>query len=138
MNAFIMTDEQILELGFEALVGKLGPVGMVRFIHQFETGLGNFTEDRQQWVGVSDAETLAKQIQQAENNIGYTFNILSPVLEEKPDDIDADNPLARGWSDLQESEGTKSDLAAEDIEMNDTSPFQIGNQIQEFVVSVSG
>ena len=31
-----MTDEQILELGFKALVDKLGPVGMVRFIHQFQ------------------------------------------------------------------------------------------------------
>ena len=30
-----MTDAQILELGFKALLDKLGPVGMVRFIHQF-------------------------------------------------------------------------------------------------------
>ena len=33
-----MTDEQILELGFQALVDKLGPVGMVVFIH-FSTQL---------------------------------------------------------------------------------------------------
>ena len=63
-----MPDEQILELGFKALVDKLGPVGMVRFIHQFRAGTGNYTEERQQWVGKSDVETLAKQIQQAENN----------------------------------------------------------------------
>ena len=65
MDVFLMTDEQILELGFKALVDKLGPVGMVRFIHQFQAGTGNYTEERQQWVGMSDVETLAKQIQQA-------------------------------------------------------------------------
>ena len=136
MNAFLMTDKQILELGFEALVDKLGPVGMVRFIHQFEAGIGNFTEDRRQWVGVSDAETLAKQIQQAENDTGYTFNALSPVIEQTSDD--ADNLVARGWSDLQESEGTTFDLAAEDIEMNDSSSFRIGGQIQRFATSIAG
>ena len=36
-----MTDEQILELGFKALLDKLGPVGMVRFIHQFQAGEGD-------------------------------------------------------------------------------------------------
>ena len=136
MNALIMTDEQILELGFEALVDKLGPVGMIRFIHQFEAGTGNFTEERQQWLGVSDVETLAKQIQQAENNIGHTINSLAPVTDQNPDD--ADSPLAVAWSDLQESEGTKSDLAAEGIGMNDASPFRIGSRIQGFSVSVSG
>ena len=59
-----MTDEQILELGFKALVDKLGPAGMVRFIHQFRAGEGDYTKERQQWVGMSDVETLAKQIQQ--------------------------------------------------------------------------
>lgn len=138
MNAFIMTNEQILELGFEALVDKLGPVGMIRFIHQFEAGTGNFTEDRQQWLGVSDVETLAKQIQQEEDNIEYTANILSPVLEQKSDDTDVYNPLVKVWSDLQESEGIVSGLVSEDVEMSDPPPFQIENQIQEFVVSVNG
>ena len=67
MEALTMTDEQILELGFKALVDKLGPDGMVRFIHQFQAGTGDYTKERQQWVGTSDVETLAKQIQQSEN-----------------------------------------------------------------------
>lgn len=70
MDAHTMTDEQILELGFKALVDKLGPVGMVRFIHQFQAGIGDYTKERQQWVGMSDVETLVKQIQQAENREG--------------------------------------------------------------------
>ena len=60
MDVLLMTDEQILEIGFKALVDKLGPVGMVRFIHQFQTGTGDYTQERQQWVGMSDVETLAK------------------------------------------------------------------------------
>ena len=64
-----MTDEQILELGFKALVDKLGPVGMVRFIHQFQADTGDYTEERQQWVGMSDVETLAKQIQQEKERL---------------------------------------------------------------------
>ena len=132
MNAFIMTDEQILELGFEALVDKLGPVGMIRFIHQFEAGTGNFTEDRQQWLGMSDVEALAKQLQQTENNTEHTVNALTPVIERKSDDADAYSPPARVWSDLQESEGTRPDLAAEDLEMSGPPPFRIESQIQEF------
>lgn len=138
MNIFMMTDEQILELGFEAIVDKLGPVGLIRFIHQFEAGTGNFTEDRQQWLGISDVETIAKQIQQTEDNIEYTVDVLTSVMEQKPDDAEVSGPLARGWSDLPESEGSRSDLVAEDIEMDVASPFRIGNQIQEFTTSVSG
>ena len=47
LETIIMTDEQILELGFKALVDKLGPVGMVRFIHQFQAGTGDYTKERQ-------------------------------------------------------------------------------------------
>ncbi len=48
MKEHLMTDEQILEIGFKALVDKLGPVGMGRFIHQFRVGTGDYTEERQQ------------------------------------------------------------------------------------------
>lgn len=75
-----MTDEQILELGFKALVDKLGPVGMVRFIHQFQAGKGDHTKERQQWVGMSDVETLAKQIQQAEKDAECAANKLKTIV----------------------------------------------------------
>ena len=76
-----MTDEQILELGFKALVDKLGPVGMVRFIHQFQAGTGNHTKERQQWVGTSDVETLVKQIQQAENDSECVTKTLKTLIQ---------------------------------------------------------
>lgn len=136
MNAFIMTDEQILELGFEALVDKLGPVGMIRFIHQFEAGTGNFTEDRRQWVGMSDVETLAKQIQQAEDNIEYISNTLSPMLEQKPDDTDVYESPTRIWADLQELERIEPDLAVGNTEKEDIPSFVIDSRVQEYTASL--
>ena len=76
-----MTDEQILELGFKALVGKLGPGGMGRFIHQFKAGRGDYTKERQQWVGTSDVETLAKQIQQSENTSECVAKALKTIIQ---------------------------------------------------------
>lgn len=65
MNALKMTANQIHELGIEALLNRLGPVGTIRFLHQYETGKGDYSVDRQQWLTVPDVETLANQIQRA-------------------------------------------------------------------------
>ncbi len=58
-----MTLEQIRERGIQALREHLGIVGMVRFLQQSETGWGNYTEERYQWLGDPDLKTLAKEIQ---------------------------------------------------------------------------
>ncbi len=76
-----MTDEKILELGFKALVDKLGPAGMVRFIHQFRAGIGDYTKERQQWVGMSDVETLAEQIQQSEDGSECAAKTPKTIIE---------------------------------------------------------
>lgn len=34
------------QLGIEALTRALGPVGMVRFMRQFDMGSGNYTQER--------------------------------------------------------------------------------------------
>ena len=65
MNVLKMTANQIHELGIEALLQKLGPAGTIRFLHQYETGKGNYSVDRQEWLTVPDVETLVNQIQQA-------------------------------------------------------------------------
>ena len=59
-----MTLNQIRQIGIEALTDKLGPVGMVRFLQQFETGKGNYSVDRHEWLTVPNVETLAEQIRQ--------------------------------------------------------------------------
>lgn len=52
---------QIRQLGLEALLEKLG---MVRFLQQFETGHGDYTSDREQWLGETDLDALLKKGQQ--------------------------------------------------------------------------
>ena len=44
------TPAQIRERGIEALAKALGPVGMARFLRQFDIGSGNYTQDREEWL----------------------------------------------------------------------------------------
>lgn len=63
MNPQTMTLEQIREQGLAVLRQHLGIVGMVRFLQQTEVGRGNYTEERNQWLGQPDLDALAKNIQ---------------------------------------------------------------------------
>ena len=60
-----MTDNEIYELGLEALFEKLGPDGTIRFLHQLEKREGDYSVDRDQWLSAPDVETLANQIRDA-------------------------------------------------------------------------
>jgi hypothetical protein len=42
------TPHEVAVKGFEALVEKLGPGGALEFIHQYETGRGDYTRERKQ------------------------------------------------------------------------------------------
>ncbi len=68
MNAKIVTLDQIRQTGLEALARELGPVGFVRFLQLFETGAGDYSAERHNWLPQQDARTLAAQIQQNRNN----------------------------------------------------------------------
>lgn len=59
-----MTSEEIQEAGLEALLERLGPVGMLRFLQQFETGQGDYTQDRHAWLDPLDLETILAWIAQ--------------------------------------------------------------------------
>jgi len=52
----------IRKLGLEALAKALGPVGMVRFLQQFETGSGNYTKERERLLKGVDVKTIVKEI----------------------------------------------------------------------------
>ncbi len=69
MNPQTMTDEQIHQLGIEALVNQLGLLGTIRFLRQYGTG-GDYSVDRYQWLNDLDVKTLAKQIQRAHEEKG--------------------------------------------------------------------
>lgn len=65
MSAHAMPLEEIRRLGLEALMRQLGPVGMARFLQQFETGQGDYTAERHQWLRNADVPGLAEQIRSA-------------------------------------------------------------------------
>lgn len=64
MNAQSMSLEQIRIAGMEALARELGIVGMVRFMQQFETGHGDYSRDRRQWLDNQDMDTVLKRIRE--------------------------------------------------------------------------
>lgn len=53
----MQTLEQIRREGLAALRARLGRAGMVRFLDQFDTGCGDYSKGRHEWV---DATTLAE------------------------------------------------------------------------------
>ncbi len=57
-----MSLREIREAGLEALARELGPVGMVRFLQQYETGSGDYTLERDTWLGDDTVEKLTDKI----------------------------------------------------------------------------
>lgn len=64
MNRQPMSLEQIRIAGMEALARELGMVGMMRFLQQFETGYGDYSKDRHQWLDNQDMDTVLKRIRE--------------------------------------------------------------------------
>ena len=60
-----ITLEEIRKKGYKALEKALGIVGMIRFLQQFETGIGDYTKDRKKWV---DSLSIDEIVNQIENN----------------------------------------------------------------------
>lgn len=62
MDTQVLTLEQIRLKGLKALSKELGPVGLVRFLQQFETGEGDHTAERHAWL---DGVTLDELLREA-------------------------------------------------------------------------
>ena len=56
------TLEEIRRTGLECLLRELGPVGMVRFLQQFETGKGDYTTERHAWLDPLDVQSITNEI----------------------------------------------------------------------------
>ncbi len=65
MSTRSMSLREIRAAGLSALTRELGPVGMARFLQQFETGRGDYTRERETWLGGDGVETLSDKIKQA-------------------------------------------------------------------------
>lgn len=62
MTTQTWTLDQIRRAGLSALARELGPVGMVRFLQQYETGEGDYSAQRHSWLDAADVGSLADQI----------------------------------------------------------------------------
>lgn len=62
MSSHPLTMNEIRRAGLEALSRELGPVGMVRFLQQFETGRGDYTAERRSWLGSENVRDVAERI----------------------------------------------------------------------------
>ncbi len=62
MNAKVMTLNEIRRTGIQLLTQNLGAVGMVRFLQQSDTGWGDYTKERGQWLGEPSLDEIATGI----------------------------------------------------------------------------
>ena len=58
---------EIRKKGIEALNNALGPVGMVRFLHQFESGTGDYTKERNFWLKDYNVDSVIEEIKKKKN-----------------------------------------------------------------------
>ncbi len=49
--------------GVEALLDRLGPVGTIRFLQQYEDGHGNYTEERRRWLDGLTVKEIIENVQ---------------------------------------------------------------------------
>lgn len=56
------TPHEITMLGFSALVEKLGPGAAIQFINQYETGKGNYTQERRKILKRVTLDSLKKDL----------------------------------------------------------------------------
>ncbi len=69
-----ITPAQIRERGIEALVKALGPVGMARFLQQFEMGSGDYTREREEWLKGLTVQEVAEEIESLRKHEGRSVD----------------------------------------------------------------
>jgi hypothetical protein len=50
------------KLGIEALNEKLGPLGMVEFMRQLDSGYGDYTKERHNWLDELTIKDISNEI----------------------------------------------------------------------------
>lgn len=80
MNVAEMSLDEIRQHGIDALVRELGPVGMIRFLQQFETGKGDYTRERSQWLP-GDVEAIAAAIRNQGETSGNVTDGVVPTTK---------------------------------------------------------
>ena len=57
------TISEVRREGMEVLLKALGPVDMTRFISSYDTGAGDYTRDRHQWLPTDRDEIVANLLE---------------------------------------------------------------------------
>jgi len=58
------TQQEIVRLGYQALINSLGVVDSIRFIQYFSPGQGDYTKERHQWLDNTSLEELFQLMKQ--------------------------------------------------------------------------
>ncbi len=59
-----MTPVELQRKGWKALVNALGYVDAIRFIRQFDSGSGDYTQERHQWLDKLTMDEIIADIEQ--------------------------------------------------------------------------
>ena len=68
INVQSMSLKEVEEAGLAALARELGPVGLIRFLQLFETGAGNYTAERHEWLDEQSMEQILERIKERRQN----------------------------------------------------------------------
>lgn len=66
-RAATLTPNELRRRGMEALLRELGPADMVRFLQQFEHGQGDYTREREKWLGNPSVQEVASRLREQES-----------------------------------------------------------------------
>lgn len=81
------TQAQLQQMGLEALAKSLGPVGMLRFIQQFEKGSGDYTRDRDKILGNSTLDEIIAEIKERRKEQAESSDALPKYTSMKMIDV---------------------------------------------------
>ena len=59
----MMTPIEINRIGYRALVDALGFDGAIRFLHQFDPGVGDYTNQRHHWLDKLSLDDIIADIE---------------------------------------------------------------------------
>lgn len=71
MSTQTMNPAVLRKAGLAAISKELGPLGLVRFLQQFETGSGDYTKERQQWLEKMDIKDIVSAIKHRRPNVRH-------------------------------------------------------------------
>lgn len=65
-----LTPIQLRDRAYKALLRELGPVDFIRFLQQFESGQGDYTRERAQWLDRLSADQINQVIDEQRRPAG--------------------------------------------------------------------